>query len=198
MFYLRPPGASEIDAILDQRGALPFTYDAVGATREPPGSVAGLVPGFAIDRYSADLGRGQAAFERACAAVRGFAMYPPGWTRVHRRGHDIRADVVFAAVIHHLGFHSVLPCRMVYAIDTDDDAERRYGFALGTLPGHAESGEERFSVTWSRATDAVTYEAFAFSRPSAVLARMGAPIARRLQRRFARDSKRSMQRACTP
>jgi uncharacterized protein (UPF0548 family) len=191
VFYLRPPSASHIDAILDQRGALPFTYDAVGATGEPLESM----PGFIIDRYSAHLGRGSAAFERACTAVRAFAMYPPAWTRVHRRSDDVRAGVVFATVIRHLGFYSVLPCRMVYAIDTRDQTAHCHGFALGTLPGHAESGEERFSVTWNRATDAVTYEVLAFSRPSHLLARAGAPVTRWLQKRFARDSRASMQRA---
>jgi uncharacterized protein (UPF0548 family) len=63
------------------------------------------------------------------------------------------------------------------------------------LPGHAESGEERFSVTWNQATGAVTYQVLAFSRPSLLAARAGAPITRWLQRRFARDSRISMQRA---
>jgi uncharacterized protein (UPF0548 family) len=72
---------------------------------------------------------------------------------------------------------------------------RRYGFAYGTLPGHAESGEERFTVEWHEADAAVWYDILAFSRPQHFLARLGYPFARRLQRRFAKDSVAAMLRA---
>src|SRR5262249_800616 len=64
-----------------------------------------------------------------------------------------------------------------------------------TLPEHAESGEERFTVEWHEADAAVWYDILAFSRPQQLLARCGYPIARRLQKRFARDSAAAMQRA---
>ena len=70
---------------------------------------------------------------------------------------------------------------------------QRYGFAYGTLPEHAESGEERFTVEWHEADDAVWYDIVAFSRPQQLLARLGYPFARRLQKRFARDSAAAMQ-----
>jgi uncharacterized protein (UPF0548 family) len=60
------------------------------------------------------------------------------------------------------------------------------------LPDHAAVGEERFSVEWHAADDGVWYDLYAFSRPGAVLARLGRPFARSLQRRFARDSKQAM------
>src|SRR5262245_46391050 len=41
----------------------------------------------------------------------------------------------------------------------------RHGFASGTLPAHAESGEERFIVEWDRADGGVWYDILAFSRP---------------------------------
>ena len=69
---------------------------------------------------------------------------------------------------------------------------RRTGFAYGTLPAHAEIGEERFAVEWQLADDSVWYDLYAFSRPGHLLARLGYPIARRLQRRFARESKQAM------
>jgi uncharacterized protein (UPF0548 family) len=71
----------------------------------------------------------------------------------------------------------------------------RFGFAYGTLPGHAESGEERFLVEWDRTGDAVRYDVLAFSRPRHPLARLGYPLTRRAQRRFARDSAAAMLRA---
>ena len=39
--------------------------------------------------------------------------------------------------------------RVVYLVDEDGPVPR-FGFAYGTLPGHAESGEERFLVEWDR------------------------------------------------
>jgi uncharacterized protein (UPF0548 family) len=70
-----------------------------------------------------------------------------------------------------------------------------FGFAYGTLPGHAESGEERFLVEWDRAGGDVWYDLLAFSRPRHVLARLGYPLARRLQNRFAKESAAAMRRA---
>lgn len=72
---------------------------------------------------------------------------------------------------------------------------KRFGFAYGTLSEHAESGEERFTVEWHEQDDAVWYDILAFSRPQQLLARLGYPFARRLQKRFARDSAAAMLRA---
>ena len=72
---------------------------------------------------------------------------------------------------------------------------RRYGFAYGTLPGHAESGEEQFTVEWHERDDSVRYDILAFSRPQQLLPRLGYPFTRRVQTRFARDSAAEMQRA---
>ena len=72
---------------------------------------------------------------------------------------------------------------------------KRFGFGYGTLPGHGERGEERFSVEWSRENNTVHYDVFAFSRPKHPLAWLGYPFARMLQKRFARDSKKMMLEA---
>jgi uncharacterized protein (UPF0548 family) len=72
---------------------------------------------------------------------------------------------------------------------------RRAGFAWGTLPAHVASGEERFLVEWQRADDTVWYDVLAFSRPNALLLKLGYPAMRLMQRRFARDSKAAMLRA---
>jgi uncharacterized protein (UPF0548 family) len=50
-------------------------------------------------------------------------------------------------------------------------------------------------VGWDEADDAVWYDILAFSRPQQFLARLGYPLARRLQKRFARDSAAAMRRA---
>jgi len=83
--------------------------------------------------------------------------------------------------------------RIVYVIDEP----RRFGFAYGTLPGHAERGEERFLIEWLT-DDTVWYDLDAISRPRYWAARVAYPVARRLQRRFARLSKASMAAAVAP
>jgi uncharacterized protein (UPF0548 family) len=70
----------------------------------------------------------------------------------------------------------------------------KFGFAYGTLAEHAERGEERFLVEWHQDDDTVWYDLLAFSKPGP-MARVGYPLARRLQKRFARDSKEAMKRA---
>src|SRR5205823_12934394 len=85
-------------------------------------------------------------------------------------------------------------CRIVYVVE-EEGPIKRVGFAYGTLPEHAESGEERFTLEWHDADNAVWYDILAFSRPHQLLARLGYPLARRLQRRFARDSAAAMRRA---
>ena len=71
----------------------------------------------------------------------------------------------------------VAPTRVVYVIDEPD----RRGFAYGTLPGHPESGEEVFIV--ERQAGSTSVEVRAFSRPGRWFTRLGAPVARRIQRR---------------
>ncbi|HVS00766.1 MAG TPA: DUF1990 domain-containing protein [Thermoanaerobaculia bacterium] len=73
---------------------------------------------------------------------------------------------------------------------------RRYGFAYGTLTGHGERGEERFTVEWNREDDSVWYELYAFSRPAHWLVKLGYPVTRWYQKRFARHSKRVMAAGC--
>lgn len=189
MFYLTRPTTAELDRVLAGCAGAPLTYDAVGATRATP------PPGYYVDRYAVDLGHGATAFDRACDAVRRFAMYPRPWTAVHRAFDEPRTGADFVAAIHHLGFWSANPCRIVYTIDESDEAGQRRGFALGTVEGHAETGEERFEISWDTRTDMVSYRVVAFSRPRALLARLGTPIARRLQRRFARESRQAMLHA---
>jgi uncharacterized protein (UPF0548 family) len=82
----------------------------------------------------------------------------------------------------------------VYVVDEQGPVQR-FGFAYGTLPDHAESGEERFTVEWHGADGAVWYDILAFSRPQQLLPRLGYPFTRKLQRRFARDSAAAMRRA---
>jgi uncharacterized protein (UPF0548 family) len=69
----------------------------------------------------------------------------------------------------------------------------RFGFAYGTLPDHAGTGEERFLIEWNREDNSVWYDILAFSRPNHFLTRLGYPLVRRTQKRFGRESAAAMQ-----
>lgn len=180
------PSGEAVERFLREQSPLPFSYPEVGATRAaPPAS------GYNVDAYDVALGRGEATFERACAAVDAWKVYPSSWFKVYPDGAKPREGLVFVTRINHLGVWSLNSCRVIYLVDEQGPIVRR-GFAFGTLPGHEEQGEERFRVSWDRATDEVRYDVLAFSRPRSLLARLGTPVARVLQRRFARDTRQAM------
>lgn len=69
-----------------------------------------------------------------------------------------------------------IPCRVVYVISEIDSV----GFAYGTLPGHPESGEERFTIERDLA-GGVSMRIRAFSKPATLLAQASGPIGRAMQ-----------------
>ncbi len=122
-------------------------------------------------------------------------MYETGWTKLCWPDTPITAGTVVGVLGRHFGLWSLNACRIVYVIEKEASLLKRYGFAFGTLPGHVERGEERFTVEWHRADDSVSYEVFAFARPAHPMASVGPPFVRLVQRRFAADSLRSMVEA---
>ena len=105
----------------------------------------------------------------------------------------IEINATVGVLASHLGFWSLNACRIVYVVEEFSSVEK-YGFAYGTLQGHAEFGEERFTVEYNQTDQSVWYDLYAFSRPG-LAARLGYPVSRALQRSFARDSKAAMLRA---
>jgi uncharacterized protein (UPF0548 family) len=188
MFLLHEPSPAAIETFLrDQRGRA-FSYREVGASRErAPG-------GYTVDHNRIRLGTGEQSFAKAVAAVRAWRMFELGWCRVYPQHAPIEVGTIVAVVIKHFGFWSLNACRIVYLLE-ESGAVEKYGFAYGTLHEHGERGEERFSVEWDRESGAVSYDLYAFSRPQHLLARLGYPLGRRLQKQFIRESKLSMARA---
>jgi uncharacterized protein (UPF0548 family) len=119
-------------------------------------------------------------------------MFNIPWLRLYWPNSPIRAGTDVAVMVHHFGFYSLNACRIVYVVQDDAPERRQYGFAYGTLPEHAERGEERFTVEWNRTDDSVWYDILAFSRPKKLLAEMAYPLSRSLQRRFAVASEAAM------
>jgi uncharacterized protein (UPF0548 family) len=188
MFSVRRPPTEAIRAFLAAQAKLDLTYTAVGATGgEPPA-------GYVVDHVRVRLGRGEAVFTRAKAALKRWAQFDLGWVEAWSPETPIRTGEVVAILSRQFGLWWLSACRLVTVVD-EAAPVARFGFAYGTLPDHAGSGEERFLVEWDRESDEVWYDIRAFSRPRWLVSRLGYPYMRRLQRRFGRDSTAAMQRA---
>lgn len=126
-------------------------------------------------------------------------MFPIHFARIFWAGRIV-PDKTVAVRMRSLGMlWSVNPCRIVYTLDgtasENGQAVDTYGFAYGTLPGHVETGEERFSVRYCHADESVWYEIFCFSRPAHILAKLAHPYVRLTQARFRHLSGLSMRAA---
>ncbi len=188
MFVLRDPSPTRIHSFRESQAAAGFSYPEVGATRGRPPA------GYTVDEYQVRLGTGESVFGRAILALRGWRHFDLGWLRLVADGPPREGQVVAVVARHALAF-SLHACRVVYTLEKETEDRRLFAFAYGTLQTHAESGEERFEVCWDRHNGTVTYRILAFSRPNHWLVRLGQPLARRLQRRFARESQAAMLRA---
>jgi uncharacterized protein (UPF0548 family) len=186
VFFLTQPSGRQIGEFLAQQSSVAFSYAGVGLSRE-----AKAPRHFVIDRNRALLGSGEAAWSAAKQAIRNWRMFNFPWIELCWSNTPIEQGATVAIVVSHFGVFSLNASRIVYVIDEP----RRFGFAYGTLLQHAESGEERFLVEWNETDDSVWYDLFAFSRPRAMQAKLAAPLARRLQKKFARDSLVAMQSA---
>lgn len=187
MLLLTKPARARILALIESQRGQPFSYLEQGATREQ------APRGYTVDHNRVQLGQGAAVFARAVEALRQWKMFDTGWIDLCWPDTPICAGSTVAVVVRHYGFWSMNTCRVVYLVD-DHGAHPRYGFAYGTLTEHAETGEERFTVELLPDDESVWYDIYAFSRPNG-LARLGYPLSRRLQKRFAHDSKAAMRRA---
>jgi uncharacterized protein (UPF0548 family) len=187
MFFMSKPNRTSIEAFIAAQQNQDFSYVEVGCTR-------GKAPnGYTTDHNRIKLGQSIDTFERAKSAVHQWKMFDMPWIDLCWSDTPIEPGATVAVVIPHLGFWSINACRIVYLIEEHGSLEK-YGFAYGTLPDHAEIGEERFTVEFNPEDQSVWYDLYAISRPT-TLARLAYPFTRGLQKRFARDSKAAMQDA---
>jgi uncharacterized protein (UPF0548 family) len=188
MILLREPRAATVARFIAAQSACNFTYSAVGATAATP------PPGFIVDHTRVKLGDGETAFEKAKAALRRWDQFRLGWVEAYAPSTTIEPGDAVAVIARRAGMWWLNACRVIYVID-EPGPIRRYGYAYGTLPDHAATGEERFLVEWNPADDVVWYDILAFSRPRRFLTRVGHRYMRRVQKQFARESAAAMVRA---
>ena len=185
MLSLRKPSLESRSGFLRGQATLPFTYAAVGTTAHTPPM------GYVVDHTRVRLGDGEPTFLAAQAALQRWQQFQLGWVEAGPRETPLQSGEVVAVLGHVLGVWWLNACRIVYIVD-EAGPITRFGFAYGTLPGHVESGEERFQIEWDHHDESVWYDIVAFSRPNHWLCWLGYPMVRQLQKRFARDSARAM------
>ena len=188
MLSLQKPSTEAIRRFLDQQGKLDLTYQAVGATATTPPA------GFAVDHTRIKLGEGEKVFQTATAALRRWEQFNLGWLEAIPTDTPIQTGEVVAVEARVIGLWWLNACKIVYVVD-ESGPMSKFGFAYGTLPSHAGTGEERFLVEWDHGTNDVHYDILAFSRMKHVLARLGYPVVRRTQKQFGRESAAAMLRA---
>jgi uncharacterized protein (UPF0548 family) len=188
MLFLRRPTAEAIRAFLASQARLDLTYSAVGVTALTPPA------GYVVDHTRMRLGAGEKVFAATKEALERWQQFRLGWLAASPEDTPIKEGQVVAILARSIGLWWLNACRIVMVVD-EDGPVKRFGFAYGTLPGHAGSGEERFLVEWDREDDSVWYDILAFSRPRHFLARLGYPWVRRVQKRFGQESAAVMRRA---
>jgi uncharacterized protein (UPF0548 family) len=189
MFLARRPTRQRVERFAEESRGLPLSYGDVGIAQATPA-------GYDLDETIVTIGHGEAAYERAKAALEAWKHFDFTWVEMSPRAASIEPGTVVAVLIRHLGFWSLNGCRVLYGLG-DRSKGLTFGFAYGTLSNHAEEGEEIFEVSLHPDSREVAYRIRAVSRPRAVLARLGYPVVRALQARFRRDSGEAMRRAVT-
>jgi uncharacterized protein (UPF0548 family) len=185
MILFREPSPETIQHFMERQAALDFTYSTVGATANIPPT------GYVVDHTRIKLGDGEALFVAARAALQRWQHFELGWVEVSMPETPIKKGAVVAVLARSGGLWWANACRIVYVVDET----YKFGFAYGTLPDHAESGEERFLVEWDQKSGEVYYDILAFSRPRHILARLGYPWVRWVQKQFRRDSAAAILKA---
>jgi len=182
VFYLTRPSSTAIARFLKESKGLPLSYGPIGILDTTVRR---------LDEQTVTIGHGRTDFDRAKQELRSWTHFALGWVELFPGAASTEPGTEVAVSIRHLGFWSLNGCRVLYQVAD----ETRFGFAYGTLPNHAEAGEELFVVAFDPVTEAVTYRIRAVSWPYALLAYLGQPIVRHLQERFRRDSAAVMARA---
>jgi uncharacterized protein (UPF0548 family) len=166
MLSLRRPSLAAVQAFRQSQQKLDLTYAAVGAT-------AGTPPeDYIVDKVRVKVGEGGAAYAAARAALHRWEHFRLGWIEAPQPRAAIRTGEVAVIAARTFGMWWLNAARIVYVVEEEAAMSQqksaglpsegsgvvsRFGFAYGTLPRHAESGEERFLVEWDRTTDEVWY-----------------------------------------
>ena len=187
MFVLRRPDENAISRFLAEQRTSHLSYVPVGLSSQSPS-------GYHIDEHRVKLGNGKDVYEWAKSALDTWTCFDIDWVEIRTDNVAPAVSTNVAVVVHHFGIWSLNACRVVLRFPVGPD-DSRYGFAYGTLAEHAERGEEQFVVRFDPSDESVWYAVRAVSKPRALLARLGGPVSRVLQKKFRDESANAMIRA---
>jgi len=183
-FRLHRPTAAEVAVFRAKNERIELGYAEIGQ------SASGYPAGYNVDHNSVRLGWGEEVWTQACAALKTWKMFPAGWTAIEPADEPVRVGQTLTMLARGYGVWWMSGCRIVYLVE-EAGPVRRFGFAYGTLASHVEQGEERFMVEMLE-DGTVWYDLRAFSRPRFWPVKLMKPLARRLQKRFVRESLAAM------
>lgn len=159
------------DALGERFRTTPFSYPEVGATRQDQ-----LPRGYHTLERSVSVGRGRERYEELAEQLLTWQIHAKSGLSPQVSDERARQGSVLIGTLELGPFKVNTHCRVVYLIAEDN----RRGFAYGTLVGHPERGEERFSVELTE-DDRVVFNLRAFARNAWLLARIGSPVSNRIQ-----------------
>ena len=188
MFFLKEPSKLTISTFIANQQDRAFTYSAVSASNGTPPE------GFIVDHNCIQLGQGVHAYERAVSALKQWQQFDLGWVSIVPKRVPLEIGATVAVKARAFGTWVLNATKIVYVINEPEC----FGFAYGTLPDHVECGEERFTVEFHKTDESVWYDILAFSKPQHPLVKLSYPLARKLQKRFARDSMEHMRDLVSP
>jgi uncharacterized protein (UPF0548 family) len=121
-------------------------------------------------------------FHRLARAIRSYDIFPPALVTPVLRRHPVAIGDTVGILYHGMPLCDLFfAARVSACFDEATATGWRAGFTYQTLPGHAELGEETFSVEKDASNSAVTVALRSWSRPGFWLARGFAPWLRRVQ-----------------
>lgn len=173
--------------LLDEQSTLSVTYAPVGLTdqRHP-------IHGYQFVQGEIELGQGRDIFERAVISLQKWRVHERVGLRVTSDVPDVEQDATAVFQMRIVGLNVTIACRVVKIIKSDS----QWGFAYGTLPHHVERGEELFVIEQD-ADGTVHFKVRAFSRPGHFMVKIGAPVARTVQRVITKRYLRAMKELMT-
>ena len=151
--------------------ALPLSYsrDRTAADEAPPG----------YRHFQVETRLERRDFDGAARDLMGWLMHEKAGLRVEASDRTARTGTVVLLRLGPGPLSLRIPCRVVEVFDEP----RRKGFAYGTLPGHPESGEERFVLEHDD-DGGIRFTVAGKSRPASLLAKLGGPVGRAVQDRM--------------
>lgn len=167
--YVGRRSEATLERLLASAHGAALSYGHVGSTL-----VDGDVPGVPDRTFSIEVTGTLAA---AAATLRRWAPHAGINARIVPDGSAMEPGSTLLVVAPFGPFEMAVPDRVIAVVDEPD----RFGFAYGTLAGHAEAGEEAFlaeQITPDRLRLTVRVQA----RAATLLARLGTPVVVLLQK----------------